>query len=138
MKPKSHKIFKEGIAEEVGVHESVVDEFVSFYFGKVRDALSSLEDPRVFVEGLGTFAIRKTRIEKAIAKNKSYLGNLEKHTYNGYDKTVATKEKIKKLEGMLERIEASIQEKKEFKLKRNEFTRENFQEQKADSGRDQE
>jgi nucleoid DNA-binding protein len=128
MKPKSHKIFKEGIAEEIGVHESVVDELVSFYFGKVRNALSSLEDQRVFVEGLGTFAIRKTRVEKAIAKNKSYLGNLEKHTYNGYDKTVATKEKIEVLEKVLEKINASIQERKDFKLKRDEFNRENFKE----------
>lgn len=128
MKPKSHKIFKDGIAEEIGVHESVVDEFVSFYFGKVRNALSSLEDQRVFVEGLGTFAIRKTRVEKAIAKNKSYLGNLEKHTYNGYDKTVATKEKIEVLEKVLEKINASIQERKDFKLKRDEFNRKNSKE----------
>ena len=120
MKPKSHKIFKEGIAEKVGVHESVVDEFVSFYFGKVRSALSSLEDQRVFVECLGTFTIRKARVERAIVKNKSYLGNLEKHTYNGYDKTLAIEEKIKQLEDILTQIETSIQERKDFKLKHNE------------------
>ena len=32
MNPKSYKVFKEGIAEKVGVHPSVVDEFVNFYY----------------------------------------------------------------------------------------------------------
>ena len=81
MKPKSHKVFKTDIAKEVGVHASVVDEFVSFYYSRVRSTLSNLEHSKVFIDGLGTFSIRKVKLEKAIKKNKSYLGNLEKNTY---------------------------------------------------------
>ena len=66
MIPKNHKTFKDGIAEEIGVHESVVDEFVSFYYKKVRDSLSNLEHTNVFIENLGTFSLRKARVEKAI------------------------------------------------------------------------
>ena len=36
MNPKSHKELKKNIAEEVGVHQSVVDDFIAFYYAKVR------------------------------------------------------------------------------------------------------
>lgn len=117
MKPKSHKIFKEDIADEVGVHPSVVDDLVSFYYSKVRQSLSNIDDIKVYVEAIGTFAIRKTRLEKAIIKNKSYLGNLQKHTYNGYEKTIETIKKIEKLESTLQKIENSIHSRKDFKNK---------------------
>ena len=70
------------------MHSSVVDEFINFYYEKVRENLSTLTDPNIFIDGLGTFSLRKIKIKKAIIKNKSYLGNLEKTTYNGYNKTI--------------------------------------------------
>ncbi len=119
MIPKNHKIFKEGIANEVEVHENVVDDFISFYYSNVRQALSSLEHNKVFVDGLGTFTLRKTRIEKSIVKNKSYLGNLKKNTYKGYDKSISVKNKIEKLEKALDLIVESIDKRKEFKTKKD-------------------
>ena len=119
MIPKNHKIFKDGIANEVGVHENVVDDFISFYYSNVRSALSSLEHNKIFVDGLGTFTLRKARLEKAIVKNKSYLGNLEKNTYKGYDKSISIIERINKLENALHLIEESIEKKKIFKSKKN-------------------
>lgn len=120
MKPKSYKIFKEGISEKVGVHPSVVDEFVNFYYEKVRENLSELTDTNILLEGMGTFSLRKMKVEKAIIKNKSYLGNLEKTTYKGYNKTIQIKKKIKGLEDALLAIEKIIESKKEFKNKKNE------------------
>ena len=64
MNPKKHKDFKEGIAEEVGVHKQVVDDFISFYYGKLRKKLSALEYPRINVDGLGTFYLRKTKLDE--------------------------------------------------------------------------
>ena len=120
MNPKSHKSFKKGIAKEVGVHESVVDEFIAFYYKKVRDSLSILEDTNIFLDGLGTFSLRKTRVEKAIIKNKSYIGNLKKITYKGYDKTILIQEKIDTLEKALFKIQESIDMKRDFKKNKNE------------------
>ena len=114
MIPKNHKIFKEGIAKKVEVHESVVDEFIAFYYEKVRESLSSLKSDEIFIDGLGTFSLRKARVEKAIIKNKSYLGNLEKTTYRGYDKTILIQEKIAVLEKALNKIQESIDLRKEF------------------------
>lgn len=120
MKPKSHKVFKMDIAKEVGIHPSVVDEFVSFYYSKVRSTLSNLEHSKVFIDSLGTFSIRKVKLEKAIKKNKSYLGNLEKNTYKGYNKTINIQKKISQLEEILKKMEIVIEKKKNFKLKKSE------------------
>ena len=116
MNPKSHKVFKEGIAEKVGVHPSVVDEFVNFYYEKVRENLSTLTSTNIILDGLGTFSLRKMKV-----KNKSYLGNLEKTTYNGYNKTILIKDKIETLENILLSMEELASARKTFKNKRNEI-----------------
>jgi nucleoid DNA-binding protein len=115
--PKKHKDFKEGIAEEVGVHPQVVDDFISFYYSKLRKKLSTLEYPRINVDGLGTFYLRKTKLENSIKKNKSTLGNLAKRTYNGYAQSESIQNNIEQMSKALEQMEADILSKKEFKSK---------------------
>ena len=119
MRPKSHKQFKEEIAEEVGVHPKVVDDFISFYYAKVRKSLSTLEYPRILVDGLGTFFIRKGKLQKAIKRNKSMLGNLRKRTYEGYEKTYAINKKLEEMQSALRIIDDNIENKKQFKKNKN-------------------
>ena len=121
MKPQDHKVFMENIAEEVGVHPALVERFISFYYMKVRRSLSDLSYPRIYIEGLGTFSIRKSKLEKTIKRNRDILGNLEKMTFKGYEKHVPVKEKLKQMEECLDNLNAMIEEKlkwKEEKLKR--------------------
>ena len=115
--PKKHKDFKEGIAEKVGVHQQVVDDFISFYYGKLRKKLSALEYPRINVDGLGTFYLRKTKLENSIKKNKSMLGNLTKRTYNGYAQSENIQSNIEQMSKALDQMEADILRKKDFKAK---------------------
>lgn len=117
MKPKSHKNFKEGIADKVGVHQSVVDDFLTFYYAKLRNKLSSLDFPRVNVDGLGTFYLRKTKLEKSIKRGKSILGNLAKRTYSGFAKSEDIQKDIIQMEKALEQMEKDILTKKAFRKK---------------------
>ena len=94
MKPKNHKSFFKSVSEEAEVHKDVVDDLVTFYYGKVRKTLSNLDHPIVSVSNLGTFSLRKNKLIKAIKRQKDILGNLEKMTFDGYDKSVPVKEKI--------------------------------------------
>jgi|TARA_R110000803_G_scaffold25481_3_gene60938 nucleoid DNA-binding protein len=118
MNPKSHKELKKNIAEEVGVHQSVVDDFISFYYGKLRKKLSNLEYPRIQVDGLGTFHMRKNRLEQSIKKNKSILGNLKKRTYKGFAKSENIQENIEQMSKALEQLEKDILNKKQFRNER--------------------
>lgn len=119
MNPKKHKDFKDGIAEEVGVHQQVVDDFISFYYSKLRKKLSNLAYPRINVDGLGTFEMRKTKLETAIKKNKSMLGNIAKRTYNGYAKSENIIKNIQEMSDALGKIEEANLRKQEFKNKKN-------------------
>ena len=118
--PKKHKDFTNGIAEEVGVHQQVVDDFISFYYSKLIKKLSKLAYPRINVDGLGTFEIRKGKLETAIKKNKSMLGNIAKRTYNGYAKSENIIKDIKEMSDVLNKLEEAKLRKKEFKSKKNE------------------
>ena len=115
MNPKSHKEFKKGLADEVGVHQQVVDDIISFYYAKLRSNLSNLVFPRLLVEGLGTFYLRKGKLEKAIKKNKSILGNLTKRTYVGFAKSEDIQKNIEQMEKALKQMEVDIINKKKFK-----------------------
>ncbi len=117
MNPKKHNEFKKGIAKEVGVHSQLVDDFVTFYYAKVRKKLSKLEYPRIYIEGLGTFTLRKNKLETAIKRQKSMLGNIAKRTYNGYAKSENIISNILEMESALKQIEKDILTKKEFKAK---------------------
>ncbi len=115
MKPKNHRIFFEGIAEDAGVHQELVDSLISFYFARVRKNLSELEHPRIHVAGLGTFKLRKWKLEQNIKRNKDILGNLEKMTFKGYGKAIPVKEKLKNMERALVMLDKMQTEKKAFK-----------------------
>lgn len=120
MNPKNHKDFKKGIAEKVGVHQDVVDELLAFYYNKIRKSLSELSYPYVMLNGIGTFQLRKTKLTKAIKKNKDILGNLEKTTYEGFEKYVPVKEKLEGYIKALKVLEDIDKEKKDFIQKKYE------------------
>jgi nucleoid DNA-binding protein len=120
LKPKSYKDFKKDLAEKVGVHPDVVDDFITFYYAKIRKNLSELSYPSIAIHGLGTFHLRRQVLDKAIKKNKSILGNLAKNTYMGYEKHIGVKDKLEKMLSAKEMLDQANQEKKEFKDKKNE------------------
>tara|TARA_B110000908_G_C9987756_1_gene328360 strand:+ start:304 stop:660 length:357 start_codon:yes stop_codon:yes gene_type:complete len=118
VKPKSHRDFKKGIADEVGVHQSVVDDFLTFYYAKLRSKLSNLEFPRIHVDGLGTFYLRKAKLDKSVKRGKSILGNLAKRTYSGFAKSEDIQKDIEQMERALQQMEKDILSKKQFRNER--------------------
>lgn len=117
MNPKKSIKYKEGIAKELGVHEDVVDAFIGFYYDKVRQSLSDLVYPKVYLHSLGTFDLRKRKLEQNITRQKDILGNLKKRTYCGYEKSVAIKEKIELFERALKDMNKILEEKENFRKK---------------------
>ena len=115
MNPKKAKTYMEGIAEELEIHEDVVEAFIGFYYDRLRQTLSELVYPRVYVNNLGTFNIRKKKLEDGIKKQKDILGNLKKTTYNGYEKSVAIKKRIELFEGAMKEVNSMLERKKNFK-----------------------
>jgi nucleoid DNA-binding protein len=115
LNPKNYKNFYKDIAKEVEVHKDLVSDFIFFFYAKLRKNLSELEHPKINVPNLGTFSIRHHKLKKAIKRQKDILGNLQKMTFDGFDKSIPVNEKIKQMEKLLNKIEINIKEKKKFK-----------------------
>lgn len=115
LNPKKHKSFYKDIAKDVGVHKDLVSNLVFFFYDKVRKNLSDLKNPKVNIPNLGTFSIRTNKLRNAIKRQKDILGNLEKMTFDGYDKSIPVKEKLKKMEDLLIKIELNITNKRKFR-----------------------
>jgi len=115
LNPKDHKQFTEGIANEVGVSEEVVRSFITFYYNTLRKNLSDLVFPKIYVNGLGTFCLRKGKLEKSIKRHRDILGNIDKRQYRGYEKHVGVKEKLVKLERALKVVLKTQDDKREFR-----------------------
>jgi hypothetical protein len=115
MKPKKAKTYMEGIAGELDIHEDLVEAFVGFYYDTLRQTLSDLVYPKVYVNNLGTFNIRIKSLENNIKKHKDILGNLKKTTYNGYEKSVAVKKKIEIFEKAMLKINQMKERKAKFR-----------------------
>ena len=120
--PKTYKIFFEEVAKECEVHENLVSEFVRFFYTEVRKNLENLENTRILLPNLGTFIIRKNRLDKSIKRHKDMLGNMEKTTYSGYGKHLPVKDKLISMENALKRIEKELKEKKDWKNENKKIT----------------
>lgn len=118
MNPKKAKKFEEDIAKEVEVHPQVVEDFIKFYYDLLRKHLSNLTYPKIFVQGLGTFVIRRKKLNSSIQKQKDILGNITKQTYKGYEKMVAVKDKLEKLNNMQAMHDEMLNDKKAWKEKK--------------------
>lgn len=115
MNPKKYKNFYQDIAEEAEVHKDLVSDFVFFFYAKLRKNLSELKHTKINVPNLGTFSVRHNKLKKAIKRQKDILGNLQKMTFDGFDKSIPVNEKIKQMENLLNKIEINIKNKKSFR-----------------------
>ena len=115
MNPKKSKQFYKEVAEKADVHKDVVADLVYFFYERFRNNLSNLTSNKISLPNLGTFTLRKNKLEKAIKRNKDILGNLQKTTYKGYEKYVAVKFKLEQMEEALTKINNNIEKKKYFK-----------------------
>ena len=113
--PKTYRTFYKEVSEECQVHENLVRELVRFFYDKIRKNLENLENTRILLPNLGTFIIRKNRLDKSIKRHKDMLGNMEKITYKGYGKHIPVKDKLINMESALKRIDKELQIKKDWK-----------------------
>lgn len=113
--PENYKSYFKKVAAECEVHPDLVEELVRFFYGNIRKNLENLDHSRVLLPNLGTFILRKNRVEKSIKRHKDMLGNMEKTTYSGYGKHLPVKEKLIKLEKADKRLSEEIEKKKNWK-----------------------
>lgn len=77
MRPIKRKQISEKVAEKLKLSAEIVDEIISCYYKTVQKKLSALENDRLYVDGLGTFYIKRRKLEQKLAKYKEAVSRYE-------------------------------------------------------------
>lgn len=130
MRPIKRKQISEIIAERLNLSAETVDEIVSCYYKAVQKQLSSLQDVRVRVNNLGTFYIKRKKLEEKLQKYTDALAKFEAKPEPGlsdYKSMVDIRAEIAKFNHALEQLDQEDvkkknkeEEKQIYKLNKNE------------------
>jgi hypothetical protein len=100
---KATKLYKQ-TAEDLDIDESLVEDFIEFYYKGLRSSLSSLSHPRINVEGLGHFVSKPSWIRRSIERISNTLEKHDTSTFGAYSKKVRLVENL----GLLIELEKKI------------------------------
>lgn len=119
MNPLKRKEISKITAESLDLDHLLVDDVVAFFYRTVQKKLSSMEHHSVNVPNMGTFVLKKQRIENKLDKYNNFLNKIDaSESMTMYETTVEVKTDIEKYNKMLSVINDEVQRKKDVeKLK---------------------
>ena len=115
MIPKKPKVIAKQVSEDLDIDQVLVDDITDFFYKEVRNTLSSLEELRVNLPGLGIFQMRKTSVVKMIRKYSAIVKKQSTDTFTNYHNKKLAEDKLEKLIKAKEKIDQLLEEKKKFK-----------------------
>jgi nucleoid DNA-binding protein len=128
LNPAKRKEISQKIAERLRLSVETVDEIVLSYYKYVQKKLSNLEHERLVVDNLGTFYIKRKKLEEKLSHYKTVLEQYESKTtkeMSDFEDILSLRTEIKKFESMLQQIA------KEDKLKKQkQEEKENYKKNK--------
>lgn len=119
MIPKKAKDFKKPTAEELGLPEDLVRNFIDFYWEKVRKNITELNHEALYITNLGTFRIKHWKIDETVERLKSKIKGAE-GKFERYNLKTDLTDRIQKLE----KIKTELEE-QELKFKKISDARKN-------------
>jgi hypothetical protein len=115
MIPKKPKQIVKIVSEELDVPQELVDDLSTFYYKTLRKKLSNVEGLKYNVNGLGSFLIRNTGVNKAIRKFESMKKGMGDATFNNYHNRKIIESRLEKLYQINEKIKEFMETKRKFK-----------------------
>jgi hypothetical protein len=92
-------------AKKLGREFQEVDDIVAFFYRYVQKRLSSVENIAVNVPNLGTFMLKKKRVQKKIDRHRNFMEGLdETSSIKAFEIKQDVKREIEKYEAVLERM----------------------------------
>jgi hypothetical protein len=104
MIPKKSSKFYKQTAEDLDIDESLVEDFIEFYYKALRSNLSNLTHPRINVEGLGHFTTKTSWVRRSIDRLSKGLEKHDTSTFGAYSKKVRLEANL----GLLIELEKKI------------------------------
>jgi nucleoid DNA-binding protein len=130
LNPTKPKKIVTATSKELGLSEELIDEVISFYYKAVHRKLSSLEHYNIQVIGLGSFSLRRMRLEKKTEHYQNALAKFEKEmkddpSMRQYGSVVRVRSQLEILKNVLEMHNKELQRKLEKKEEKRKFNSEN-------------
>ena len=120
MIPKKARNFYKQTAEDLNIHESLVEDFIEFYYKTIRYNLSNLTYPRINVDGLGHFIAKPSWVRRSIDRISRSLDKHDTSTFGAYSKKVRLEHTLDLLIELEKKIVLDEQKKKFIKETKNE------------------
>lgn len=103
MNPVKRKDISKSTAEKLGKDFEQVDEIVAFYYRYVQKRLSAIENIAVNVPNLGTFVLKKKRVENKMDRYTRFMETVdETESIRAFETKQAVKKDIEKYQAALE------------------------------------
>ena len=120
MNPKKATKYYKHVAEDLNIEESLVEDFIEFYYKNIRFSLSHLTYPRINVEGLGHFVVKPSWVRRSIDRISKSLDKHDTYTFGAYAKKIRLGETLDLLIELEKKIFTEEQRKKSLKETTNE------------------
>ena len=130
MVPKKANDFKKSTAEELGLSEKLVSDFIDFFWDRVRTHMTEVNYETIQIPNLGTFKVKHWKIDETVEKYKQTISRVEGR-FSAYKMKVDITDKIEKLEKIKE-----VVKQREIKFKAIKDARKNksnLEEQEPDT-----
>ncbi len=118
MKPLSRLDISKLTAKKLNLDVEIIDNIVRGYYSFLNSTLANLEHTNINVSGLGTFKVRRNKVQDSIKKQEKIIEMLDyksKLSLSKYSSLHEAKEKLKKLNAILNQLEEENKNKNNFK-----------------------
>ena len=133
MIPKKSSLLCKELSEEMDLPQSLIQDFIEFYYKEIRSSLTGLKHPRVNVDGLGKFVVRTHAVRKAIPRLKKILETHDTTTFSAYFNKKTLEDKVEALKSIEKQI-VSLEEKKgAIQKQKDEYIKKNLEGEKQDN-----
>lgn len=131
MVPKKANDFKKSVAEELGLSEDLVSNFIDFFWDRVRTHMSELNYETLQIPNLGTFKVKHWKIDETVESHKATIIRVE-GKFAGYRMKIDLTDRIEKLEKIKNLVEQRELKFKEIRDARK--NKDNMEQQSPDMG----
>lgn len=137
MNPKKSKTIVDITAKELDVSSDLVKDITSFYWSRIRKALTKLEFPAVNLEGLGEMTIRPIKLKEFTEDHVNLQKYVNPKKFGGFARLKNIENRLERLVNMQLMLDIHEMKREQSKTKKNEYQK-NLEEPSTDSGGNQE
>ena len=106
-------------AESLGLDHLLVDDVVSFFYRQTQKKLSSINAPSVNVPNMGTFVLKKQRVQK---KYTAFLNKIDpSESIRMYETSLQVKTDIEKYTAVLAKMDEEVARRKEVNKQKEKY-----------------